>query len=102
MIANALMGTSRRRHPMPSAFMAINSLSADIRPSPISTPTRTEMGSENDSTPGKALANKRTTSQGAPVWRTTRPIICTSCGTKNTNVQITKPRNAAERISRQI
>ena len=48
-------GTRRRFRPIPAAFMAISSLSADMRPRPMSTPTSTPIGTLNVSTRGNAL-----------------------------------------------
>ena len=88
--------------PIPAAFMAINSLSADMRPRPISTPTSTPMGTLNVSTRGNALKKSSAIWCASPECRATTFMICTSCGTKMTNVKTPRPSNAWERTSRKI
>ncbi len=51
--ASTPTGRRIRRRPMPSAVSAMISLSADIRPSPSSTPISVAIGSVNTKTPGK-------------------------------------------------
>ncbi len=95
-------GTSRRLRPMPSALMAINSLSVESRPSAMSTPTRTPMGMVRLKMSGKVEMNRMAMADQDPGWRTSRSISFTSCGTKNTNVNMPNPRKAWEKIWRQM
>ena len=74
------IGTSSRRSPTPAACSATISLSADIRPSPMSTPTSTAIGSVNASAGGSVHKNSSVTVPKPPECRTTRSISCTSRG----------------------
>ncbi len=100
--ASALTGTRMRFSPIPAAFMAINSLSADMRPKPISTPTSTPMGTLKVSTRGNALRKRSAIWRASPECRATTFMICTSCGTKMTKVKMPSPSSAWERTSRKM
>jgi len=95
-------GTSKRRRPMPRALIAISSLSADNLPSAMSTPTRTPIGNVKMRMSGKVERKRMPMVDQDPGWRTTRSIKRTSCGTKNTNVNMPKPRKAWENSWRQM
>jgi len=95
-------GTSKRCRPMPSALMAISSLSADNRPRAMSAPTRTPMGIVKLRMPGNVERNRMPMSDQEPGCRTTRSIKRTSCGTKKTNVKMPSPKNEWEKIWRQM
>jgi hypothetical protein len=82
--------------------MAISSLSADNRPSAISTPTRTPIGNVKLRIAGKVERNRMAMVDQDPGWRTTKSMRRTSCGTKNTNVKIPNPKKAWENIWRQM
>ncbi len=96
------IGSSSRRSPTPAACSATISLSADIRPNPMSTPTSTAIGRVNASAGGSVHKNSSVTVPGLPEWRTTRSISCTSRGTKNTKVNTTRPSRAWDTTSRQM
>jgi len=96
------MGTSNRRRLIPEAWIATISLSAESRPSPIRTPTRTAIGIVKASTGASEQMKRSATVRMPPEWRTTKSIKRTSCGTKKTNVKTARPSNECEATSRPI
>src|SRR5229473_1601563 len=95
-------GRSIRRRPMPNAVSAMISLSADIRPSPRSTPISVAIGTVKTNTPGKMQRNSLKICVPEPAWRTKSSMRRTSCGTKKTKVKTTSPRSAWRKTSRTI
>ena len=63
-------GKRIRRRPIPSDVSAMISLSADIRPSPSSTPISVAIGSVKTNTPGKIQRNSFKICAPEPTWRT--------------------------------
>ena len=96
------MGTNNRRRPKPRALMAMSSLSADMRPRAISTPTRTPIGKVKLRIPGSVQRNRMPSVDQDDEWRTTKSIRRTNCGTKKTNEKIPSPNNAWEKTWRQM
>src|SRR6266478_7933416 len=100
--ASTPTGRRIRRRPMPSAVSAMISLSADILPSPSSTPINVAIGSVNTKTPGRMQTKSLRICAPEPAWRTNSSIKRTSCGTKNTKVKTASPSSAWRKTSRTI
>ena len=100
--ASTPTGSRILRRPIPRAVSAMISLSADIRPSPSSTPIKIAMGTVKVKTPGKIHRKSFRTCEPLPLCRTNSSISRTSCGTKKTNVKTTSPNNAWRKTSRTI
>jgi hypothetical protein len=93
-------GNKSRRKLIPQACSATISLSAERRPSPISTPTSTAIGSVKVRTGGSEQRKSFATVHVPPEWRTIKSISRTSCGTKKTKVNTARPRMACDATSR--
>ena len=100
--ASTPTGSKIRRLPMPSAVSAMISLSADMRPSPSSTPISVAIGTVKTNTAGNMQRKSFRTCVPEPLCRTKSSIKRTSCGTKKTKVKTTSPRNAWRKTSRTI
>ena len=101
-IATMPTGTSKRRSPMPDAFKAVISLSAERRPRPISTPTKVAIGSVNANTGVSEHKNSNPILPAPLECRTISSMSRTSCGTKKTKVNMARPSSEWEKTSRQM
>jgi len=87
----------RRRQRSPAPIVVVTAAA-----SAMSTPIRTPIGNVKMSMSGNVERKRMPMVDQDPGWRTTRSIRRTSCGTKNTNVNMPKPRKAWENSWRQM